>query len=146
MEHGSTDIKAMTAVAEKLAARLMPTDGGATVVTLSGDLGAGKTTFTRALARAFGTEEDVTSPTYVIEKIYLLAKGPFSKLIHIDAYRLNGHHDLELLGWKELLQASGNLIVVEWPEKVDGIIPHDAINIKLKVMDDDTRTITHDFI
>ena len=127
--------------ASELASQLLPKQGGAIVVTLSGDLGAGKTAFAKALALEFGIEEDVTSPTYVIEKIYIPAKGAFSRFIHIDAYRLNGAHDLDVLGWKELIQESGNLIILEWPEKVEGAIPADALNVKLEFVDEQTRKI-----
>lgn len=144
MKHGINTIEEVSDAARKLAARLVPTNEGATVVTLSGDLGAGKTTFARAFARAFGIEEEITSPTYVIEKIYKPSTGPFERFIHVDAYRLNGAHDLEVLGWRELLQESGDLIVVEWPEKVEGAIPQDAIRIALELSKDDSRTITYD--
>ncbi|KKW17427.1 MAG: Hydrolase, P-loop family [Candidatus Magasanikbacteria bacterium GW2011_GWA2_50_22] len=123
---------------------LSPKKDRATVVALFGDLGAGKTAFAKALARAYGIEDDVTSPTFVIEKIYTPAKGPFSRLIHIDAYRLNSAHDLEVLGWDELLQAPSNLILVEWPENVERAIPSDAYRISLEYVDEHTRSITHD--
>lgn len=104
----------------------------ATVVTLSGDLGAGKTTFTQGLARALGVEDTVTSPTFVIEKAYELQGKAWERLIHIDAYRLNGEHDLAVLGWDEMVQDGGNLIVLEWPEKVAGAIPTDAVRISFE--------------
>ncbi len=131
-------------LAVEFASRLAPRRNGATVVALSGDLGAGKTAFAKALARAYGIEEDVVSPTFVIERIYIPTKGPFSRFIHIDAYRLNGARDLEVLGWQELLQTPGNLILIEWPEKVEGAIPSDTARISLEYVDENTRAITHD--
>ena len=136
-------ITEMEHVAAEFAAHLTPKKDSATVVTLSGDLGAGKTAFAKALARSFGIEEEVTSPTFVIEKIYALPRGAFQRLIHIDAYRLNGAHDLDVLGWRELLQESGNLILLEWPEKVEEAIPADALRISLEYIDEHTRSITH---
>src|SRR3989338_8388154 len=141
MKSLAVSLEEMETLAGKLATRLMPKKDRATVVVLSVDLGAGKTAFAKALARAFGIEEDVTSPTYVIEKIYTPAKGPFSRLIHIDAYRLNGEHDLDVLGWRELIRESGNLIILEWPEKVEGAIPADALNVKLEFVDEQTTKI-----
>ncbi|MDO8561684.1 MAG: tRNA (adenosine(37)-N6)-threonylcarbamoyltransferase complex ATPase subunit type 1 TsaE [bacterium] len=120
-------------LAGEFATRLIPKQNGATIVTLSGDLGAGKTAFAKALAREFGIDEDVTSPTYVIEKIYAPAKGAFSRFIHIDAYRLNSAHDLDVLGWRELLADSGNLIILEWPERVEDAIPKSAVNIAFEI-------------
>ena len=134
-------ITEMEHVAAEFAAHLTPKKDSATVVTLSGDLGAGKTAFTKALARSFGIEEEVTSPTFVIEKIYALPRGAFQRLIHIDAYRLNGAHDLDVLGWRELLQESGNLILLEWPEKVEEAIPADALRISLEYIDEHTRKV-----
>jgi tRNA threonylcarbamoyladenosine biosynthesis protein TsaE len=116
----------MNAEATRFAATLEPKDV-AVVVALSGELGAGKTTFAQALAKALGVEESVTSPTFVIEKIYALSGKKFSRLVHIDAYRLNGAHELQVLGWDALLRDPQNLIVIEWPEKVEGAIPADAL-------------------
>jgi len=124
-------------------ATLKPAQDRATLVTLSGELGAGKTTFVQAAAEALGVTDTVTSPTFVIEKIYLLEKQKFSRLIHIDAYRLKSAHELEALGWKDLLADSHNLILIEWPERVAEIIPEDAIRVRIDI-DEDRRIITID--
>ena len=116
----------------------------ATIVTLSGVLGAGKTAFAQGIAQALGVTEMVTSPTFVLEKIYQLPalsgiegeNQKFSHLIHIDAYRLKGAEELEVLGWRELIAEPGNLIVLEWPEKVADAIPSDAIRIHFEIEGD----------
>lgn len=126
--------------AASFAGALQPTSGSATVVTLSGELGAGKTTFAQGIARALGVEEVVTSPTYVIEKIYTLSGQKWERLVHIDAYRLKSAHELEVLGWKELLLDAGNLVVLEWPEHVAGIIPANATALRFDI-DGDARII-----
>ncbi|MBP9757414.1 MAG: tRNA (adenosine(37)-N6)-threonylcarbamoyltransferase complex ATPase subunit type 1 TsaE [Candidatus Pacebacteria bacterium] len=113
----------------------------ATVITLSGELGAGKTTFTQGIAKAFGVEETVSSPTFVLEKIYALPDGVFTHLIHIDAYRLKDEHELEGIGWSDILSVPGNLIVLEWPERVPALVPTDAINIRFDI-EGDERIIT----
>jgi len=113
----------------------------ATVVTLSGELGAGKTTFAQGIARALGVEETVSSPTFVIEKIYQLSGQRFEKLIHIDAYRLKNQHELDVLGWKEIITEPKNLIVLEWPERVAEAIPENAIRIRFDI-EGDTRIIS----
>lgn len=127
--------------AARFITELLPRPGNATVVTLSGELGAGKTTFVQAVAKALGVAESVTSPTFVLEKIYQLEGREFSHLIHIDAYRLKGAQELEALGWKELLADTGNLIVLEWPERVAETIPEDAIRIRFDIHGDE-RTIS----
>ena len=118
--------------ARTLVDRLSPQSDSATLVTLSGDLGAGKTAFTKALAKALGIEESVTSPTFVLEKIYALPEGKaFQRLIHIDAYRLGSSAELPALGFDELMNDSANLVVLEWPESVaDALAPHLAIRIE----------------
>ena len=114
----------------------------ATVVALHGDLGAGKTTFVQAVARAFGVTADVVSPTFVIQKRYELHNQPFRHLVHIDAYRLTEARELAVLGWDELLHDPGNLIFIEWPERVDELLPADTRHIHLTYIDASTRRIS----
>lgn len=110
-----------------------PRISGATVVALSGDLGAGKTTFAQALARALGVEEAITSPTFTIEKIYALKDRLWQRLVHIDAYRLKGPHELEALDWREMITDPGNLVVIEWPERIAESLPEGAIRIRFDI-------------
>jgi len=117
--------------AREFVARLSPKKDAAMVVALSGELGAGKTTFVQAVARVLGVEETVTSPTFVIEKVYELDNQKWNHLIHIDAYRLESPHELEVLGWREIVAEPSNLILIEWPEMVAGLIPEDAVRIAL---------------
>jgi len=134
----------LDAEAARFVQSLAPAAGGATFVTLSGELGAGKTAFTKAVARALGVEETVTSPTFVLEKIYLLAdEQPFKRLIHIDAYRLEKGADLAPLGFDELMQDTDNLILIEWPEKVADALPTPAVKISLVPHPDGSRTIAY---
>ncbi|MDO8593785.1 MAG: tRNA (adenosine(37)-N6)-threonylcarbamoyltransferase complex ATPase subunit type 1 TsaE [bacterium] len=125
--------------------KLMPKDDSAILVTLSGELGAGKTSFTKAVAHALGIEEVVTSPTFVLEKIYQLGgeTPKFERLIHIDAYRLEKGADLAPLGFDELMRDAGNLILLEWPEKVSDMLPAPVMQISLVTNPDGSRTITY---
>ncbi|MDO8231847.1 MAG: tRNA (adenosine(37)-N6)-threonylcarbamoyltransferase complex ATPase subunit type 1 TsaE [bacterium] len=117
----------------------------ATLVTLSGELGAGKTAFTKAVARALGVEETVSSPTFVLEKIYLLPDDQsFKRLIHIDAYRLEKGSELAPLGFDEFMQDSGNLILLEWPGKVADALPVPSKKLSFTVQPDGARTISYD--
>ena len=126
-----------------LVGKLSPQADRATIIALSGDLGSGKTTLTQYIAEAFGVDEHVTSPTYVIEKVYELLAREFERLVHIDAYRLAGEHELSILGWDELVKDSKTVILIEWPEKVAGLVPTDAIRITLEGSGE-TRTIHYD--
>jgi len=151
MEKTIPDLAALAAEAKEFVRGLRPRTHGATLVTLSGELGAGKTAFTKEVARALGVEESVTSPTFVLEKIYSLRRrtgqlpedGAFQRLIHIDAYRLEGGRELAPLGFEELMKAPGNLILLEWPEKVADALPEPAKRILLAPMADGSRTITY---
>lgn len=114
----------------------------ATVVALSGELGAGKTTFVKAAAKALGVSELVVSPTFVLMKRYDLTNQKFAHLIHIDAYRMKGVAELSGLNWNALIKDPENLILIEWPERVVGAIPSDAHQISLKTKDQNTRVVS----
>lgn len=137
------DASEMSRYAQDFITGLSPQVGDATVVALSGDLGAGKTTFAQAVARALGVEETVSSPTFVIEKVYQLSGQSFEKLIHIDAYRLESAHELEVLGWRETVADPNNLILIEWPERLAALVPEGAIHIRFEIQGDG-RIITID--
>lgn len=120
------------------------TNDKAVVLGLFGDLGSGKTTFTQNLAGIFGVKQVVTSPTFVIEKIYRLpSKQKFKHIIHIDAYRLDSEQELVELGWNEISKDKNNIIVIEWPEKIEKILPNDMEKIYFKFIDEDTREIKY---
>ncbi len=130
--------------ANRFVNEITPATDGATLVTLSGELGAGKTAFIKAVAKALGIEEEITSPTFVLEKIYKLGTGAvFKRLVHIDAYRLEKDSDLAPLGFDELMQDEGNLILLEWPEKVAGALPVPTQHFLLVAEADGSRTMTY---
>ncbi len=126
--------------ADELLATLSP-GGAATVVALEGDLGAGKTAFTQEVGKILGVKENMHSPTFVIEKIYDIDFNNFSRLIHIDAYRLESESELLSLGWEDIAASPENLIFIEWPERVPGLIPENAKKISLEFVDEMTRHI-----
>lgn len=113
----------------------------AVVIAMYGNLGSGKTTFVKAVAYEFGIKNTVTSPTFVIEKIYKLENQNFDNLIHIDAYRLKSGEELKALGWDNIVKNPKNIIFIEWPENVKDIIPNNAKKIKFEFIDEKTREI-----
>ena len=125
-----------------LALSLVPA-AHARVVALTGDLGAGKTTFAQAFAKALGVDEHVTSPTYVIEKRYPLTNQKFAHLVHIDAYRLADADELRKLDWSAAAADPSNLIIIEWADKVAELIPEDATQITLTYVDETTRSVSY---
>ena len=123
MEFLSKSTEETARIASNFAAKLEPKGGQATIVGLYGELGSGKTTFMKYLAEYFGIKETIQSPTFVIEKIYNLTPGnTFDKLIHIDAYRIEKEEEMLNLGWQEIIADPKNLICIEWPEKIAGIM------------------------
>ena len=121
------------AVGEKLAQILRP---GA-VIAYCGDLGAGKTAFTRGLARGLGCTDTVTSPTYTIVNEYLSGRMP---LFHFDMYRLASSDELWDIGWEDYLDRGG-VCAVEWSENVSDAMDG-AIWVKIEKTGDDSRRIT----
>ncbi len=114
----------------------------ATIITLQGEVGVGKTTLTQSIGQLLGITESITSPTFVIQKEYTIDNHSWiKKMIHIDAYRLEKKEDLEYLGLKEIIADPNNLILIEWPEMVQGIDIPKPIHLGLSINDDHSRTI-----
>ncbi len=120
---------------------LAPRDG-ATIVGLSGNLGAGKTAFTKEVAKLLGIEDDVTSPTFVIQKSYPIDFQGFTEFIHIDAYRLETGEEMKPLKFESTLQKKTNLIFIEWPEHIFSILPEEIKKIEFETIDESTRKLT----
>lgn len=124
----------------------MPTMGkGALVLTLTGELGAGKTTFTQGFVAGLGIKEEVSSPTFLIMKKIELHKhllkvksaklkvqSKFKSLYHLDCYRLKNEKDLIDLDIKEIIEDRENIILIEWPEKIKKILPKNLIKISFE--------------
>lgn len=99
----------------------------ALVITITGDLGAGKTTLAQAICRGYGVEEPVTSPSYALVHRY---SAPRSPVYHVDLYRLDHPVQLTNIGWDDLLTEHA-LVIVEWPERAGGRIPTDHLPIDI---------------
>ena len=122
---------------EKIGAALGQVLTAGTVIAYRGDLGAGKTAFTRGLARGLGYTEPVTSPTYTIVNEYLGGRLP---LFHFDMYRLASSDDLWDIGWEDYLERGG-ICAVEWSENVADAM-EDALNVTIEKTGEDSRRIT----
>ena len=121
---------------EKVGAALARILEPGTILAYRGDLGAGKTAFTRGLARGLGCGDMVTSPTYTIVNEYISGRMP---LFHFDMYRLRSADDLFDIGWDDYLERGG-VCAVEWSENVWGAM-EDAIVVTISRLDEDTRKI-----
>ncbi len=141
MKETISSLKDMEKYAERFLKGVAPNTKSATVVALSGDLGSGKTTFVQYIARSLGITDSITSPTFVIEKVYGLKGRAFKHLVHIDAYRLKSGEDLKALGWDELARDPNNIIFIEWAELVEDVLPKDATFLSFKHAGETTRLI-----
>ena len=124
------------AVGEKLAA----TVSKGVVFTLTGDLGAGKTHFVKGFTKGMGSPSLVTSPTFTLLNIYDDGQLP---LYHFDMYRLSGKEEAEEMGFNEYFDTNSldGVVVVEWPEQVEGLINCPHINVEITKLDESTRQI-----
>ena len=105
------------------------------IICLDGELGSGKTVFTKGIANALGIDESITSPTFTIIKEYTTGEMP---LYHMDVYRLDGN--TEGVGIEEYFN-KGGIVVIEWAKTIKDILPEDRLEIKIKIVDDNKRVL-----
>jgi tRNA threonylcarbamoyladenosine biosynthesis protein TsaE len=118
--------------------------GGGEVIGLIGELGAGKTVFVKGLATGLGIKKNITSPTFVLMKIYPVTNFKFqiSNFVHIDAYRIKNEKDVLSIGAEEYFNQLNTVTVIEWADKIKKILPLNAVIITLKNKGKNTRQIT----
>lgn len=124
-------------IAAKLAKRYRL--GG--VFTLSGPLGAGKTTFVQGLAKALGIKEKLLSPTFILMRQYSIPGNREGRLFHLDLYRLNNTVQIKELGIEEIFSNPNNIVVIEWAEKLAGLMPKNTIKVNFKNLGKKMRQI-----
>jgi len=123
---------------EAIAAALADTLRGGECLALHGDLGAGKTQFVRGLVAGLGgNARSVSSPTFVLLNIYESGR---LKVFHLDAYRVSGADDFESIGFTELLDQRG-VVVVEWADRVTALLPPEVIHVTIRTTDESHREI-----
>ena len=118
-------VKETQDLAKKLARNINP----GTTISLIGDLGTGKTTFTKGFARQMGIKDHVTSPTFKLISEY---QGEKLKLNHIDAYRMNGPEDFLNIGGEEYLTSKNSITIIEWGDLLNDILPSKTIRVNFK--------------
>ncbi len=111
--------------------------GDRRVFAFYGGMGAGKTTFIKAICQELGVEDAVTSPTFAIVNEYGCAHGP---IYHFDFYRINRHSEVLDLGFDDYAY-SGHLCLMEWPELVEELLPEDTVAVHITAQDDGTRLV-----
>jgi tRNA threonylcarbamoyladenosine biosynthesis protein TsaE len=132
--HQSDSVEQTEAIAAGIAQSLR----GGECIALNGELGAGKTQFVRGLVRGLGgPPRSVSSPTFVLLNVY---PGGRLTVYHLDAYRVGGADDFETIGFGELLE-QGGVVVVEWAERVKSLLPAHHISIRIDSLGESTRRI-----
>ena len=133
MEYLTNSARETEELGERLAEKLRPGD----VVAYTGDLGAGKTAFTRGLARGLGVTDRVTSPTFTIVNEY---EGGRLPLFHFDLYRMESPEELFDIGWEDYL-ARGGVCAVEWSEIIDDALEGDVVRVDIRRGDSDSQRV-----
>lgn len=115
--------------------------GGRTIVAFRGEMGAGKTTLIREIAARLGSDDVVTSPTFAIINQYAAAEG--RTLYHFDFYRIDRLEEAYDFGYEEYFD-SGDLCLVEWPEKIEPLLPENTMNVRITALSEQERCIEID--
>ncbi|MCG2690967.1 tRNA (adenosine(37)-N6)-threonylcarbamoyltransferase complex ATPase subunit type 1 TsaE [Candidatus Parcubacteria bacterium] len=137
MGHITSSEKETFNFAKKFAKRLK----GGEIIGLTGDLGAGKTVFAKGLAAGLGVKKNITSPTFVLMKVYQTKYPNIKYLIHIDAYRLKTPQDLIAIGAEEYFNRPDTVTVIEWADKIKKILPKKTKYIGIINKDENKRII-----
>lgn len=122
------------------ARRFVSLIGNRTVFAFYGGMGAGKTTFIKAVCQELGVTDAVSSPTFAIVNEYSSPRGP---VYHFDFYRINRITEVMDLGFDDYAY-SGNLCLMEWPELIEDLLPEDTVSVSIEVLDDGTRVVKMD--
>ena len=111
---------------------------GRSIVAFWGEMGAGKTTLIRALCDRLGVTDTVTSPTFALVNEYHTETG--EPIYHFDFYRINRIEEVFDFGYEEYFY-SGNLCLIDWPEKIEGLLPEETLSVRIRITSDESRTI-----
>ncbi len=133
MVHKTRSKEETQKLGEELAVQIK--NGG--IVCLYGDLGAGKTTLTQGIAKGLGVGQNIISPTFILMRRYELREN---FLYHVDLYRLNDLEEVKGLGIEEIMDDPKNVVIIEWPEKIESLLPKHS-KVKLKTVSEGEREI-----
>jgi len=118
----------------------------ALIIGLEGDLGGGKTTFLQGFAKGLGIEEKILSPTFIILKKFKIQSARwrtnFKNFYHIDCYRIEKPREILDLGFREIISNPGNIVAIEWADRIKNILPKNVIILKFEFMDKTTRKVS----
>ncbi len=131
-------------IAELLGQSILRGGSGPFIVALEGDLGAGKTTFIKGLARGLGIRRNITSPTFLMVRRYKLppSRRRFKNLYHVDAYRMGSARDIVSTGLKEALRDKQSVIAVEWADRIKKALPRKIIRVVIAHQKENERRLS----
>ena len=132
----ATSIKDLNGIASKLINRFE----NKKVFALFGKMGAGKTTFIQAICRYLGSTDNITSPTFALVNEY---ESKFGRVYHFDFYRIKEMEEAFDIGYEDYLY-SGNYCFIEWPEKIEPLLPANIVEVKIEVTNNENRIISAD--
>ena len=130
-----------TAETEKIGLEIGKSLKGGETIALTGELGAGKTTLVKSIAKGLGIEKNILSPTFTIVREY---EGRL-KLYHFDFYRLNSEDELYEIGFSEYINDKDAVTIIEWADMFPGVLPTDCMNIRIEYTGEDSRRFITDF-
>jgi tRNA threonylcarbamoyladenosine biosynthesis protein TsaE len=122
---------------KKFAGQLKPGDA----LLLTGNLGAGKTTFVQGVAKGLGITDRILSPTFVLQRLHHVKAGEVKMLNHIDLYRLQGKQAIDTLGLAETINEKDNLTIIEWADRLSNFTPRQGYNLKFEYLGENKRQI-----
>ncbi|PIR03942.1 MAG: tRNA (adenosine(37)-N6)-threonylcarbamoyltransferase complex ATPase subunit type 1 TsaE [Candidatus Magasanikbacteria bacterium CG11_big_fil_rev_8_21_14_0_20_39_34] len=144
MDYITNSSEETSALASSLVQKISP----GTVLLLKGDLGSGKTTFTKAFAKTLGVQEEITSPTFTLMNLYDTTQQDdlIHKIIHIDTYRMESEDELISIGAQDYIGMQGSVTLIEWPEKLSTLLEHKhCITLEFEHLSENTRKISVQF-
>ncbi len=118
MEYLSNSNEQTLEIGQQIASTLV----GGDILLMYGDLGAGKTTLTKGIAKGLGVDNDITSPTFTLMNMYPVAGGKIKQLVHIDTYRMEDAQELLDIGVEDYLGSPDTVTIIEWPEKIESLL------------------------
>jgi tRNA threonylcarbamoyladenosine biosynthesis protein TsaE len=124
---------------QKIAGQIANQCNTGQVICLYGNLGGGKTTFTKGFAKALGISDNIASPTFVILRQYKF--GNINVLYHFDLYRLENEKDVGNLGFTDIMEDKNGIVLIEWAEKAKSLLPQKRIDINFEYINENTRKI-----
>jgi len=115
------------------------------ILALEGELGGGKTTFLKGLAKGLGIKENILSPTFILIRRFNIQNSKFKNFYHIDCYRIKERKEILKLGLKKILRDSKNIVAIEWANKIKSILPKETIFLNFKILTKKERLIEISF-